>query len=89
LSFYEGVGVRVLKIKESESEVLKIEESESEVLKIEESESEVLKIEESESELLYTDCTALSIKQGGQTDLYRTAQCHVPEDVTSAHQNSG
>jgi hypothetical protein len=39
--------------------VLKIEESESEVLKIEESESEVLKIEESESELLCTDPTAL------------------------------
>jgi hypothetical protein len=52
LSFYEGVGVGLLKIEESESEVLKIEESESEVLKIEESESEleVLKIEESESE---------------------------------------
>jgi hypothetical protein len=59
LSFYEGVGVGLLKIEESESEVLKIEESESEVLKIEESESEVLKIEESESELLRTDCTAL------------------------------
>jgi hypothetical protein len=29
LSFYEGVGVGVLKIEESESEVLKIEESES------------------------------------------------------------
>jgi hypothetical protein len=54
LSPYEGVGVGVLKIEESESEVLKIEESEleSEVLKIEESESEVLKIEESESEVL-------------------------------------
>jgi hypothetical protein len=32
LSFYEGVGVRVLKIRESELEVLKIEESESELL---------------------------------------------------------
>jgi hypothetical protein len=32
LSFYEGVGVGVLKIKESESEVLKIEESEWELL---------------------------------------------------------
>jgi hypothetical protein len=52
LSFYKGIGVGVLKIKQSESEVLKIEESESEVLKIEESESEVLKIEESESEVL-------------------------------------
>jgi hypothetical protein len=34
LSFYEGVGVGVLKIEESEWEVLKIEESEWEVLKI-------------------------------------------------------
>jgi hypothetical protein len=51
LSFYEGVGVGVLKIEESESEVLKIEEPESEVLKIEEPESE--------SELLCTDSTAL------------------------------
>jgi hypothetical protein len=32
LSFYEGVGVGVLKVEESESEVLKIEESESEFL---------------------------------------------------------
>jgi hypothetical protein len=32
LSFYEGVGVGVLKIEESESEVLKIQESESELL---------------------------------------------------------
>jgi hypothetical protein len=32
LSFYEGVGVRLLKIEESESEVLKIEESESQLL---------------------------------------------------------
>jgi hypothetical protein len=32
LSFYEGVGVGVLKIEDSESEVLKIEESESELL---------------------------------------------------------
>jgi hypothetical protein len=51
LSFYEGVGVGVLKIEESESGVLKIEESESE--------SGVLKIEESESELLCTDSTVL------------------------------
>jgi hypothetical protein len=50
LSFYEGIGIGVLKIEESESEVLKIEESES----------EVLKIEESESELLCTDSTALA-----------------------------
>jgi hypothetical protein len=61
LSFYERVGVGVLKIEESESEVVKIEESESEVVKIEESESEVLKSEDpkSESELLCTDSTAL------------------------------
>jgi hypothetical protein len=32
LSFYEGAGVGVLKIEESESEVLKIQESESELL---------------------------------------------------------
>jgi hypothetical protein len=32
LSFYEGVGVGVLKIEESESEVLKIEGLESELL---------------------------------------------------------
>jgi hypothetical protein len=32
LSFYEGVGVGILKIEQSESEVLKIEESESELL---------------------------------------------------------
>jgi hypothetical protein len=32
LRFYEGVGVRVLKSKESESEVLKIEELDSELL---------------------------------------------------------
>jgi hypothetical protein len=32
LSFYEGVGVGVLKIEESDSVVLKIEESESELL---------------------------------------------------------
>jgi hypothetical protein len=43
LSFYEEVGVEVLKIGESESEALKIEESESEVLKIEEWESELLR----------------------------------------------
>jgi hypothetical protein len=52
LSFYEEVGVGVLKIEESESEVLKIEESESEVLKIEESEHE--------SELLCIESTALT-----------------------------
>jgi hypothetical protein len=34
LRFYEGVGVGVLKIEESESEVLKIEESDAEVIKI-------------------------------------------------------
>jgi hypothetical protein len=55
LRFYERVGVGVLKIEESQSEVLKIEktklEPESEVLKIEESESD--------SELLCTDSTAL------------------------------
>jgi hypothetical protein len=32
LSFYEGVGVGILKIEELESEVSKIEESESELL---------------------------------------------------------
>jgi hypothetical protein len=32
LSFYEGVGVRVLKIEERKSEVLEIKESESELL---------------------------------------------------------
>jgi hypothetical protein len=53
LSFYEGVGVGVLKIKESELEL--------EVLKIKESESEISKIEESESELLCTNSTALII----------------------------
>jgi hypothetical protein len=40
LSFYEAVGVGLLKIEESEPEVLKIGESEPEVLKIEESESD-------------------------------------------------
>jgi hypothetical protein len=82
LRFYERVGVGVLKIEESESEVLKIEESESEVLKIEESESEALKIEESESEvlkieeseseseseLLCTDSTALLSCTSGHED---------------------
>jgi hypothetical protein len=51
LSFYEGVGVGVLKIEELELEVLKIEELELEVLKIKELESEL--------ELLCTDSTAL------------------------------
>jgi hypothetical protein len=49
IEVYEGVGVEVLKLEESESVVFKIEESQSEVLKIEESESVVFKIEESES----------------------------------------
>jgi hypothetical protein len=64
LSFYEEVGVGVLKIEESELEVLKIEESESEVLKIKESESEL--------ELLCTDSTALVISM-----IKRKYECYI------------